>query len=236
MFLELAEALDCPSCRSSVGLVAFATETQDRRVIQGWLGCPLCELEFPIDGGSIDFSGIAGPAVATEVESDGKVSFESGECIPPTVPLQWAESPSDQVVRLAAMLGLGDRDGMVLLLGPSLSSSAVQLTKLAERIEVLCWFDSRKSVESLMTLEELVTGVNPMVGALVGSWPFRTGSLNGIALLSPVISDLPEVERCAGQGARLVVINPTEDDVVALGERGFTGVAYDNSAWVGERD
>lgn len=228
MFLELAEALDCPSCRSSVGLVAFATDTQDRRVIQGWLGCPLCELEFPIDGGSIDFSGIAGPDVATEVEF--------GERIPPTAPLQWAESPSDQVVRLAAMLGLGDRDGMVLLLGPGLSSSAVQLTKLAERIEVLCWFDNRKSVESLMTLEELVTGVNPMVGALVSSWPFRTGSLNGIALLSPVVSDLPEVERCAGSGARLVVINPTEDDVVILEERGFTRVAYDNSAWVGERD
>ena len=228
MFLELAEALDCPSCRSSVGLVAFATDTQDRRVIQGWLGCPLCELEFPIDGGSIDFSGIAGPDVVTEVES--------GERIPPTAPLQWAESPSDQVVRLAAMLGLGDRDGMVLLLGPGLSSSAVQLTKLAERIEVLCWFDNRKSVESLMTLEELVTGVNPMVGALVSSWPFRTGSLNGIALLSPVVSDLPEVERCAGSGARFVVINPTEDDVVVLEEIGFTRVAYDNSAWVGERD
>ena len=228
MFLELAEALDCPSCRSSVGLVAFATDTQDRRVIQGWLGCPLCELEFPIDGGSIDFSGIAGPDVATEVEF--------GERIPPTAPLQWAESPSDQVVRLAAMLGLGDRDGMVLLLGPGLSSSAVQLTKLAERIEVLCWFDNRKSVESLMTLEELVTGVNPMVGALVSSWPFRTGSLNGIALLSPVVSDLPEVERCAGSGARFVVINPTEDDVVVLEEIGFTRVAYDNSAWVGERD
>jgi uncharacterized protein YbaR (Trm112 family) len=236
MFLELAEALDCPICRSSVGLVAFATKTQDRRVIQGWLGCPLCELEFPIDGGSIDFSEIAGPAMATEVESDGNVSFGSGECLSPTVPLQWAKSPSDQVVRLAAMLGLGGRDGMVLLLGPGLSNSAVQLTKLAERIEVLCWFDSRKSAQSIMTLEELVTGVNPMIGALVGSWPFRTGSLDGIALLSPAVSDLPEVERCAGQGARLVVINPTEDDVVTLEERGFSGVAHDNSTWVGERN
>ena len=134
MFLELAEVLDCPKCRSSFGLVAFVTEATDHRVIDGWLGCPLCEVEYPIAGGLIDLSAISGPSVATEPESSDDVTLRYDGFLDPTVSSQWTPSPSDMAIRLAALLGVMDRNGMGVLLGPGLSTSAAHLARLADPV------------------------------------------------------------------------------------------------------
>ena len=97
MYLELAEALDCPECRSAVGLVAFVEEAEGRRVLRGWLGCPLCEVEYPIVEGAIRFGGEGSAAppgddAASDEENLAKIRghFETNG-----TPPRWDEVSTD---------------------------------------------------------------------------------------------------------------------------------------------
>ncbi|MDE2944462.1 MAG: hypothetical protein OXT63_09700 [Gemmatimonadota bacterium] len=222
MFLELAEVLDCPDCASSAGLVAFVDRAESRRVVEGRLGCPLCEIEVPIRGGTMRFD--LADAARRATPSTG-TARPAGEAAP------------EAALRLAALLGVSDRAGMVVLLGPRLAAHAPAIARLRDRLEVLVWLPDPGdgSPPAAVGVEDLVAGVDPLLGAAPHRWPIRSGALHGIALAAPMALQLSEITRCARPGARLVVENPTPAEVDSLATSEFAEVASDATIWVGER-
>ncbi|HET9440833.1 MAG TPA: Trm112 family protein [Longimicrobiales bacterium] len=110
MKLRLTDQLTCPRCRSDVGLILLAERVEDRRVLEGQLGCPGCRSRFRVHEGIAEFAeetaGVPAPAAPTEA------------------------------VRLAAMLGVAAGPGMLLLLG-EWTDSAAQIAALLEDVEVV---------------------------------------------------------------------------------------------------
>jgi len=95
MFVEIVDALRCPRAHEESWLVLAARRTEDRHVLEGTLGCPVCRAEYAIHEGIADFSDplVSGHATASPVR---------------TLP------PADH---LAAMLNLGDALGFAVLIG-----------------------------------------------------------------------------------------------------------------------
>jgi len=94
MFVEIVDALRCPRDHEESWLVLAARRTEERHVLEGTLGCPVCRAEYPIHDGIADF---ADPA--TTRAPAGALH---------TLP------PADH---LAAMLNLGDALGFAVLTG-----------------------------------------------------------------------------------------------------------------------
>ena len=90
MFVELIEHLRCPNEHQESVLVATATRTENRHIIDGVLGCPVCHAEFRIHEAVAEF---------------GKRPLMSV-----------FEIPSDETaMRVAAFLELTDASGFALL-------------------------------------------------------------------------------------------------------------------------
>lgn len=51
MHLVLTDRLTCPRCGPQFGLILLAERLEDRRVLDGALGCPNCRDRYPITGG-----------------------------------------------------------------------------------------------------------------------------------------------------------------------------------------
>jgi hypothetical protein len=96
MFIELIDVLRCTRAHEESWLVGAFDEVQDRDVIRGRLGCPVCHAEYPIERGTVHFD--VGPRATLAVPAG-----------PPGSP--------DETLRLAAMLGLAGAGGVVLLGG-----------------------------------------------------------------------------------------------------------------------
>lgn len=91
MFVELIEYLRCPAEHEESVLVAAAERSEQRHIMSGVLGCPVCGAEYPIRDGVARFAEAA--LVATE---------------PPSIEI---------AMRIAAFLELTDARGFVLLCG-----------------------------------------------------------------------------------------------------------------------
>ena len=92
MFVELIESLRCPRAHADSALVAAVSRSEQRYIVEGTLGCPVCGAQFPIANGIARF--------------DDDVALPS------------ADTPSaETAMRLAAFLELTDARGFVLLAG-----------------------------------------------------------------------------------------------------------------------
>lgn len=92
MFVELIESLRCPRPHEESPLVASSTRTDARHIVEGVLGCPVCNAEYLVQNGEVHFGA---PDVATPAE-------------PPN---------AESAMRLAAFLELTDARGFALLCG-----------------------------------------------------------------------------------------------------------------------
>jgi uncharacterized protein YbaR (Trm112 family) len=90
MHLDVIPALRCPREHEESGLVLVADETRGRHVVTGVLGCPVCEAEYPIRGGVAYFVNPTSSAIDTR---------------------------NDEIIRAAAMLGLTEPGGVIMLGG-----------------------------------------------------------------------------------------------------------------------
>lgn len=113
MHLLLTDRLSCPRCGPGFGLILLAERMQDRRVVDGVLGCPNCRDGFPVRGG---FGDLRAPP--------------RGELTPGRA---GEHAPRDAAAtdRLMALLGVPQGPGTLLLVG----SPARHAGGLAERIE-----------------------------------------------------------------------------------------------------
>jgi uncharacterized protein YbaR (Trm112 family) len=94
LFIELIDALRCPADHPPSNLVAALDRVQDRDVIHGMLGCPVCRSEFQIRDGVLWMVTNAMPAPATR-----------------------ARNPGEDALRLAASLDLRTENGFAILRG-----------------------------------------------------------------------------------------------------------------------
>jgi uncharacterized protein YbaR (Trm112 family) len=99
VFILLTDVLRCPRCGPEFGLVVLADRVEERRVVEGRLGCSNCREQFPVRGGVADLR--TGP---TEV--------------PPTAEPTPPADRQEAAVRIAALLGLAQPGGTVLVAGP----------------------------------------------------------------------------------------------------------------------
>lgn len=195
MFIELTEILVCPACGPGHGLVAVVQRARERRILEGWLGCPACESRHPIAGGEVRLQGCREPPDGRDA-SDGQDAPDG----------RYArggrrEPPRDAAVRIAALLGLHERPGGYVLLGPGLDPAAGGVAGLGEGVEVMALGGGPGAPEE---------GVTRLRGAPPGALPIASGRLRGMALLGGGEAEVAEAARTLGPGGRLVVLRPGE--------------------------
>src|SRR5688500_5224211 len=114
MHLTLTELLVCPRCGPPFGLVLLADRVENRRVLEGWLGCANCRERYPVAGGFADLRTGPGPAEAA---------------IAPA-------ADANAALRWAALAGITEGPAFLLLLGAS-TSIAAGIAELVPRLEVV---------------------------------------------------------------------------------------------------
>ena len=98
MFVELTDVLLCPNAHDQTHCVLTTEEVRGRRVVGGVVGCPICEREYPIVDGVVQF----GPDPLLKVGSRGD-----------DLTVEEMPEPGD----VQALLGLVGAGGYVVLLG-----------------------------------------------------------------------------------------------------------------------
>ena len=184
MFIELTEILVCPACRTegaeeyAQGLVAVVQGRSERQVVEGWLGCPLCEARYPIRGGVVHLSDDEPEAVSSAIEAE-------------------------RALQAAALLGAHEAAGY-LVLGRGLDAIAEPLSRLAPGCEVV----AVGCLDVVPAPGETSGRVSRLHGTVDEALPFRSGSIAGIALHRPDRSVLMEALRVLRPAGRLVAFEP----------------------------
>lgn len=151
MYIVLTDHLRCPRCGPEHGLVLLADRLEARRVLEGVLGCANCREKYPVRGGFADLRGGA-------AERPGAATGAAGG--------------PDEVVRLAAMMGVTGGPGFVLVAGPA-AGFAGELARLVEGVEVV-------AVGDALAGQPEEAGVSRIgVGAEL---PLASGSMRAVAL------------------------------------------------------
>jgi uncharacterized protein YbaR (Trm112 family) len=179
MHILLTDILACPRCGPDFGLVLIADRVEERRVLEGRLGCPNCREQYPVRGGELD----ARLSTAAPADSAGS----SGDA---------AVGDAGAAVRLAALLGLADARGTALIAGPG-AALAAEVAALVPELEVVALAAEPVEGEEQPGVSRVAAGAG---------LPFRSRTLRGVALTGgadPAL--LAEAVRVLQPGARLVV-------------------------------
>lgn len=124
MRLELAERLRCPAGHVPTPLIVVARRVVDCELISGVAGCPVCTLEARVEAGVIEFPAPYAIVVAADAsEAAGPVGAPDAE----------RAAPEDAIERAAALLGLAEPGGAVLLAG----RYGVLAAALRDRLDVV---------------------------------------------------------------------------------------------------
>ena len=190
-------------------MILLADRLENRRVIEGSLGCPNCRDRFPIEDG---FGDLRPPPRST--------GGDAPEIEPP---------PSPPAVEVAALLGLTDGPGSVALIG-DMAGHATELAALVPGVEFI------GIAPGLRGWEE-GEGVSRMtVGAAL---PFSSGSLRGVGLLADgelsragATSMAGELSRVVTTAGRIAVWGEVEEWERALTSEGLEVLASEESALV----
>lgn len=117
MHIVLTDILTCPVCGPDFGLIVLAQQIEDRRVLEGRLGCPHCERHYPIEDG------------LAHLEVDTKLPVGEAE-----------GADAERALRIAAFAGLQEGRGLSLLVGAP-AGQATELAKLFPGTEFIAFAD-----------------------------------------------------------------------------------------------
>jgi hypothetical protein len=92
MFVELLDKLRCPHPHDDNPLVATTAVTHERYIVEGTLGCSICEAEYRVHKGVMD------------MEGDFPVMTPAADAL-----------SEENTIRAAALLGLDERGGLYLV-------------------------------------------------------------------------------------------------------------------------
>ena len=110
MHLEVVQALRCPADHEPTWLVARTDLLDARHIVEGILGCPVCDAEYPVTGGVVRL-GTALPAPHAALDGDAPL-------------------------RAAALLDLTTPHGLVLLAG-DWARIAVDVAAMVDEIHLV---------------------------------------------------------------------------------------------------
>lgn len=198
MNVALSDLLTCPRCGPGYGLVLLPNEVKDRRVASGLLGCANCRERYPVEGGVADLR--AGPALE-EMAAGGPSSREAA-------------------VRLAALMGLAESRGTVVVAGPA-SVHAAELSGLVDGVEVV-------AVDGMPG-----PGVSPI--RVSETLPLRNGAAAAVALTGSRTALVAEAARVVGPAGRVVLEPAPAGARERVEEAGLTVVLEEDGVLVARR-
>lgn len=200
MHLLVTDRLSCPRCGPAFGLILLAHDLRDRRVLEGALGCANCRERYPVEGGFGDLR--PPPRAALPVGEEPAVTAEAPD----------AGDAAEDTFRLAALLGVREGPGLLLLTGGWVSLAG-RLAAMIDEIEVVALDPALHDAPEAMGVSRLTAGP---------ALPFFHGSLRGVALEgTQLVVWEEEAVRVLGPGARLVVRDPPDDLPQRLEARGL---------------
>lgn len=174
MFIELVQSLRCLRPHEDAWLVATFVQAGARHVIEGWLGCPVCATEYPVEQGVAHFGTPEHPGARL-----------------PSLPVA-AESPDgERAMRLAAMLHLVGEGGVVLLEG----AWAVLSPPLAAMVQVQQLLVNPPAAEFRPGTSSI---------RVAGALPVASGALRAAAISADSSVPLDAVVRALQPRSRLV--------------------------------
>jgi len=148
MHILLTDILSCPVCGPGFGLIARSDEMRDRRIIEGALGCPSCERQYPVHASVAFLDPEAERIPGDTVAADDDVDPEAA-------------------IRVAALLGLNDARGFVLVAGPA-AALASAIAGIAENAGVIA--DAMHSPAGAANRLRMGTRLPFYDGRLTGIW------------------------------------------------------------------
>ena len=203
MLILVTDLLACPRCGPEFGLLVLAERLEERRVVEGRLGCPNCREAYPVRGGVADLRlpGAAAPAA------------EEG-----------APADPEAAVRLAALMGLAGLAGMALVVGPG-ARHAGAIAALVPDAEVIA-VEGAPRAAGEPGVSRLLAGPGPLplrggllrAAALTGGAADEAALHEGLRVLAPggrLVVDLAPPEaapRLRAAGATLLL----EEEGVAV--------------------
>ena len=203
MFIELVDVLRCPRPHEESWLVLSTTRMHDRHVVEGELGCPICRAHYLIRRGVVHFSDVA--------RSEDTASEAPPGDAPPGM---------ETAMRMAALLGLAEPGGIVMLAGQH-AGVAESLAVIAGNTQLVCLTPPTASVDAESVSS--ITSAAPL--------PLSTASCRSVAAdarhADPTY--LSEMVRVLRAGGRLVA--PAN----AMLPDGVREIARDTHEWVAER-
>ena len=208
MLLTLTDHLTCPRCGPQTGLILFMERAEERRVVSGALGCPVCRTQYRIDGRVADLR-VPAPTAGESVEvRQPRVGVGVG----------------DVALRVAALLELGEGKGFVLVDGPLALEVAGELGGYLPDYELVVPIGAGQA--------EAAGGM--AVSAFLGSemLPMTDRTMRAVAFVGgvPGAERLRELVRACRPTGRLVIQAGSGSAAPAEGSAGLDDVA----AWLEE--
>ncbi|HET7273790.1 MAG TPA: hypothetical protein VFI91_01335 [Longimicrobiaceae bacterium] len=196
MHILLTDILTCPRCGPEFGLIVRADRLEERRIREGAFGCGNCRESFPVAGGIGDL----------RYPHSGPIATAGG----------WelrGEEAADKALQMAALMGVREGPGMVLILGPGAVLAGAVSALIAE-IEVVAADASVAGQPESPGVSRVLHGTR---------LPFRNWSMRGVVITGePEPEVLAEAVRTLKPGARLVVDSAREASSETAAELGLT--------------
>lgn len=186
MHILLTDTLTCPRCGPEFGLIVMADVMEERRVLEGRLGCANCRASYPIAAGVVDL--VAGQA------GEAGEAGSAGGAAPGRGAGEGAAAAEEAAYRLAALLGVPEGAGTLLLAGVD-PETAAALAGLLPHVQV--------AAAAPPGAGEPPRG--PSWLRLAAGFPFRGGTVRGVAMGAGAAVPLEEAGRVLARGGRLVL-------------------------------
>ncbi|HEU5210678.1 MAG TPA: hypothetical protein VFU06_14890 [Longimicrobiales bacterium] len=200
MYILLTDILTCPRCGPEFGLILLADRIDERRVLSGRLGCANCREQYAVEDGF----GVFGSGWGTE-----------------------PRQPDDEaVMRLAALLGVTEGPGFVLLVGDA-AVHAEALAGMVPNLEVVAASDAARDWAERPGVSRIGLG---------RTLPFPARALRGAVLSGRAANELLEqAARALAPLARLVLETAPEDAARRVESAGLRILAQQGSTVVAVR-